>query len=107
MKVKEGDTVRLLTGKDKGKTGKIVQVFPKHMRVVVEGVNKAVKHLKKQSRTAGKKIDYSSPLHISNVQVVSPKTGKPGRVQYKFIEKEGKKTKIRVLITKDGPEDLE
>ncbi len=107
MKVKTGDTVRVRAGKDKGKTGKVVQVFPDHARVAVEGLNMATRHLRRASKTqAGQKIQFTSPMSISNVQVVSPVSGKPGRIGYKTVEKEGTKIKVRVLKTKEGSEDL-
>ncbi|PJE76626.1 50S ribosomal protein L24 [Candidatus Uhrbacteria bacterium CG10_big_fil_rev_8_21_14_0_10_48_16] len=107
MKIKTGDKVRVLAGKDKGKEGTIIQVFPKLERVVVEGVNMLTKHLKKQGERAGQKIEFPAPIHASNLQVISSKTGKSGRVGYKFIDKEGKKTKIRLIRSKGQSEDIE
>ncbi len=104
MKVKTGDNVRVIAGKDKGKTGKVVQVFPVLEKVVVENVNKAVKHLKKRGSTPGQRVDYFAPIHISNVRVVG-KT-QEGRVGYKFIDKDGKKVKVRYIKGKQA-EDLE
>ncbi|MBI4437878.1 50S ribosomal protein L24 [Candidatus Uhrbacteria bacterium] len=107
MKIKTGDKVRVLTGKDKGKEGAVLQVFPGLQRVVVEGVNKMTKHLRKTGQRAGQKIEFSSPLHVSNVALVSPKSGKTGRVAYKSIEQEGKKKRIRVIRKKGVVEDIE
>lgn len=107
MKIKAGDMVRVRTGKDKGRQGKILQVFPGLERVVVEGVNMMTKHLRKSSQRAGQKIQFASPIQISNVVLVSPKSGKSGRVGYKIINAEGKRTKIRVLKTKGEVEDIE
>ena len=107
MKIKTGDKVRVIAGKDKGKEGKILQVFPKVERVVVEGVNMLTKHLKKAGDRPGQKIQFASPMHISNVQVISQKSGKVGRVGYKLIDKDGKKVKIRVLRSKGQSEDIE
>jgi len=104
MKIKTGDNVRVLAGKDKGKTGKVVQVFPAMQKVVVENVNKAVKHLKKRGSTPGQRVEYFAPVHISNVKVVG-KSGE-GRVGYKFIEKDGKQVKVRFLKG-NTPEDLD
>lgn len=107
MKIKTGDTVRVLTGKDKGKTGKVIQVFPKHRRIAIAEINKAVRHLRRASKTQpGQKIEFTAPIHISNVEMFSPVSGKAGRVAYKFIQKEGQSKKIRALRTKDGLEDL-
>ncbi|MCH8049101.1 50S ribosomal protein L24 [Patescibacteria group bacterium] len=104
MKIKSGDTVRIIAGKDKGKTGKVVQVFPKLDKVVVEGANKAVKHLKKRGDTPGQRIEYNAPIHVSNVRIVGK--SREGRVGYKFIDKDGKKVKVRVVKSKKESEDL-
>ena len=106
MKIKTGDKVRVLSGKDKRKDGIIQQVFPQLDRIVVEGVNVMTRHLKKRSNQAGQKISFASPIHLSNVMLISPKSGKAGRVGYKMIEKDGHKTKIRVLRSKATTEDL-
>jgi large subunit ribosomal protein L24 len=107
MKIKTGDNVRVLSGKDKGKQGKVLQVFPELSRLVVDGVNMMTKHLRKQGDRPGQKIQFPSPLHISNVQLVSSKSGESGRVGYKMIEKDGVKTKIRVIRSKGQSEDVE
>jgi large subunit ribosomal protein L24 len=107
MKIKAGDTVCMRTGKDKGKKGKVLQVFPHLGRVVVEGVNMMTKHLRKSSQRAGQKIQFASPVQVSNVALVSPKSGKSGRVGYKLINAEGKRTKIRVVRSKGEIEDIE
>lgn len=107
MNIKTGDKVRVIAGKDKGKEGAVLQVFPKLNRVVVEGVNLMTKHLRKQGNRAGQKIKFPSPIHASNLQVISPKSGKSGRVGYKRIEKEGKSMKIRVIKSKGQTEDIE
>ncbi|MFH1766796.1 MAG: 50S ribosomal protein L24 [Patescibacteria group bacterium] len=105
MKIKTGDNVRITAGKEKGKTGKVVQVFPVLNKVVVENLNIAVKHLKKRGKTAGQRIEYSAPLDASNVRVIG-KTGE-GRVGFKYLEKDGKRTTVRILKTKKGSEDLD
>ena len=105
MKIKVGDNVRVTAGKDKGKTGKVLQVFANLNKVVVDGVGKSVKHIKRRGNQAGQRIEYNAPLHVSNVEVVGK--GGSGRVGYKFIEKDGAKKKVRVLKTKKGAEDLE
>lgn len=105
MKIKTGDMVKITTGKDKGKTGKVLQVFPILEKIVVEGVNTSVKHLKARGKTAGQRVEFTAPIDASNVAVVG-KNG-TGRIGYKFIDKDGKKVKVRVLKTKEGTEDLE
>jgi len=106
MKIKTGDNIRVIAGKDKGKEGKVLQVFPVLERVVVEGVNLMTKHLKKRGAQAGQKIQFPSPMHVSNVQLIS-KTGTNGRIGYKVIEKEGIKSKIRVMRKKGSVQDIE
>ena len=83
MKIKKGDTVKIISGKDNGKEGKVLQVFPKKSLVLVEGVNIAKKHQKPQGQTMqGGVIDKSMPINISNVSLIVNK--KSGRVNYKF-----------------------
>lgn len=74
--VKSGDQVLVLAGKDKGKSGKILQVFPKKNKVVVEGVNVMKKHLKSRGSEKGQIIELSGPMHISNVKKVVETTTK-------------------------------
>ena len=92
MKIKKGDTVKIISGKDNGKEGKVLQVFPKKSLVLVEGVNIAKKHQKPQGQTMqGGVIDKSMPIHISNVALIVKK--KSGRVNYKF-DKNGNKYRV-------------
>lgn len=105
MKIKTGDNVRIMAGKERGKTGKVIQVFPDLNKVVIENLNITVKHLKKRGGTAGQRIEYSAPIDASNVQVVG-KEG-IGRVGYKFLEKDGKQEKVRILKHKKSTEDLD
>ncbi|MBU0531473.1 MAG: 50S ribosomal protein L24 [Candidatus Uhrbacteria bacterium] len=108
FKIKTGDKVRIIAGKDKGKEGKVIQLFPKINKVVVEGLNLATRHLRSQRRDqAGQKIQFPAPIHISNVKLVSPKSGKTGRVGSKILEVAGNKKKIRVLKSKGTSEDIE
>ncbi|OGL64075.1 50S ribosomal protein L24 [Candidatus Uhrbacteria bacterium RIFCSPHIGHO2_02_FULL_47_44] len=107
MKIKSGDKVRVLTGKDRNKEGKVLQVFPVLERVVVEGVNILTKHMKGRGEHAGQKIQFPSPIHVSNVQLISEKTGAHGRIGYKMIDAEGAKKKIRILRKKGAVEDIE
>ena len=106
MKIKAGDKVRITTGAAKGKEGKVTQVFPEVNRLIVEGQNMRTRHLKGRGDKAGQKIEYAAPIHASNVQLIG-KDGKVGRVGYKFLEKEGKKIKVRVLKKAKKAEDIE
>lgn len=89
MKIKVGDTVAVLAGKDKGKEGAVTQVFPEKELVVVEGVNEMKKHLKSQNREQkGQILTFNGPIHVSNVALKDPKTGKPTRVSVEMVEAE-------------------
>lgn len=107
MKIKTGDKVRILSGKDKGKEGAVLQVFPVLERIVVEGINVMTRHLRGRSDRPGQKIQFPSPLHVSNVKLISAKSGKMGRVGYKMIEKDGESKKIRVIRSRGTSEDAE
>ena len=94
MKIRKGDKVRVLAGKDRGKEGEVMFAFPAKNTVIVEGVNLAKKHQRPLGEgNPGGIIDRDMPMHVSNVAVISPKDGKPTRVGYKFLE-DG--TKVRV-----------
>ena len=93
LKIKKGDEVIVIAGKDKGKKGAILKVIPDEMRVLVAGVNKVKRHTKPSQAGAGGIIEKEASLHVSNVSLVDKKTGKPTRVGYK-IEKDG--TKLRI-----------
>jgi len=105
MKIKTGDMVIIKKGKDAGKTGKVLQVFPFLNKLVVESANKAVKHLKKRGTNPGQKIEFTAPIAFANVSLIG-KDGS-GRVGYKFIDKDGSKRKIRTIRTKKGLADVE
>ena len=87
MKIKKGDKVKILAGKDKGKDGKVMQVFTSRERVSVEGLNLLIKHMRprKQGET-GQRIEFPAPMNISNLILVCPKCNKPTRIGYKYIE---------------------
>ena len=92
MHVKKGDKVRVISGKDKGKTGVILAAFPKESRVLVEGVNIVKKHSKpSQVNPQGGIISQEAPIHVSNVMPIDPKSGNPTRVGYKTVD--GKKVR--------------
>ena len=101
LRIRKGDTVRVIAGKDKGKTGKIMRAFPKTNKVLVEGVNIIIKHQKArqtgrpgamgaQQVDKGGRIEKPAPLFAPKVMLVCPNCGKPTRVQYEFREGEGK-----------------
>lgn len=93
MNIKKGDTVVVLSGKDKGKQGKVMIADPKAMKVVVEGVNVATKHQKAQKQgQEGGIIKVETPIYASKVQLVCPKCGKGTRVAHKITD--GKKVRV-------------
>jgi large subunit ribosomal protein L24 len=86
MKIKKGDKVVVLSGKDKGKTGEIKQVLPAELKVVVAGINIQTKHRKPtQAKPQGGIDKIEKPIHVSNVALADPKTGKATRVGYKTV----------------------
>ena len=95
MKIKKGDRVVVLSGKDKGKTGEVTRSMPKESKVVVAGVNIAVRHRKpSQANPQGGLERAEAPLHVSKVAIEDPKTGKATRVR--FEERDGKKVRVAV-----------
>jgi large subunit ribosomal protein L24 len=94
-KIRKGDTVVVLSGKDKGKTGEVVRSMPKESKVVVAGVNVAARHRKPSQVNPQGGIDRKeAPLHVSKVAIADPKTGKATRVR--FEDRNGKKVRIAV-----------
>ncbi|OGG57487.1 50S ribosomal protein L24 [Candidatus Kaiserbacteria bacterium RIFCSPHIGHO2_01_FULL_55_17] len=82
MKLKKGDTVVVISGKDRGKSGTIVRVLPKENRILIDGVNVMKRHRRPSSQNRkGQIIDRAMPIHASNVMMADPKTGKPTRVR--------------------------
>jgi large subunit ribosomal protein L24 len=95
MKLRKGDTVQVITGKEKGKSGTILTVLPDTNQVIIEGINVATKHQKnKRSRSQGQIIEKSMPLSASNVALLEG--NKPVRVGYIFEGEGDKRTKVRV-----------
>ena len=93
MNFKTGDKVVVISGKDKGKEGKITHVLRAENRVVVEGVNIVKKHVKGNGQTAGSINEVEAPIHASNVMMIDPKTKKPTRIGHS-INKDGKKIRV-------------
>jgi large subunit ribosomal protein L24 len=93
QKIKKGDTVVVLAGKDKGRTGEVTKVIPKEDKVIVSGINVHARHRKpSQVNPQGGIERKEAPLHISNVAVADPKSGGPTRVR--FETREGKKVRV-------------
>lgn len=93
LKIKKGDNVVVTTGRDAGKKGSVLKVLPKENRVVVQGVNVVKRHSKPSMAGPGGIQEKEASIHVSNVAIADPKSGKPSRVGYKVL-KDG--TKVRV-----------
>lgn len=97
MKIKTGDNVKILSGKDKGKTGKVVQVFKKNLsegtaKIVIEGTNVLKKHLRPRQRgEKGQVLELSAPMNASNVMLIDGKSGKPTRIGFQMEGKDKKR----------------
>lgn len=94
MKIRKNDTVLVITGKDKGKKGKVRYAFPKEKEIIVEGVNMIKRHSRARgaARQAGI-IEREAPIHVSNVMLLCDKCNKPTRVGFRFLD-DGKKARI-------------
>jgi large subunit ribosomal protein L24 len=93
FKIKKGDRVVVITGRDKGKTGEVLRVLREESRVVVQGVNIVKRHTKPSAASTGGVVEKEAALHISNVAHVDPKTSKPTRVGYKVLDG-GRKVRV-------------
>jgi len=94
LKIKKGDRVRVLTGKDRGKEGTVLRAFPTEGKVIVEGVNTAKKHQKPtRVNQSGGIIDRDMPIPVANVAVLSPGDGRPTRVGYRVLA-DGRKVRV-------------
>jgi large subunit ribosomal protein L24 len=92
QKIRKGDKVVILTGKDKGRSGEVLQVMPKEDRAVVRGINVVKRHQRQSASQEAGIITKEAPIHLSNIAIVDPKDGKPTRVGFKI---DGEK-KVRV-----------
>jgi len=92
-KIKKGDKVVVLTGRDSGKSGEVLQVMPKESRAVVRGVNVVRKHQKQTMQQEGGIISKELPVHLSNLAIADPKDGKPTRVGFKIMD-DGRKVRF-------------
>ena len=93
MKIKKGDNVIVITGKDKGRKGKVLRVLPKEGKIVVENINRVIKHIRpKKQGEKGQRVEMSVPFNISNVKLICPKCGEPTRAGYRILDK----NKVRI-----------
>lgn len=96
-RIKKDDTVVIVAGKDKGRSGKVLMVMPKEERVLVEGVNMVKRHTApSMQHPQGGVISKEAPIHVSNVALRDPKTGKPTRIGFKFVGEGASRRKVRV-----------
>ena len=93
MKIKKGDTVVVISGRDKGKSGEVLRVMPADRRLIVQGVHVARRHTKARMGDPGGIVDKELSIHISNVAHVDPQSGKPSRVGYRIMD-DGKKVRV-------------
>ncbi len=92
MRIKKGDQVIVITGRDKGKTGEVVKSMPKDNKVVVSGINLVKRHQRPTQESAGGIISKEAPIHVSNVALIDPKDGKATRVGFKV--ENGQKVRV-------------
>lgn len=98
MKIRVGDTVEVIAGKDKGRTGEVLQVLAKQDKVIVEGINMVTKHIKpSQADPEGGIVTREAPIHVSNVAFYDSKSKSAVKLGYKVtVGEDGKKTKVRI-----------
>ena len=93
MKIKKGDNVVVITGRDKGKAGEVLRVLPTERRLIVQGVHVARRHTKPRMGDPGGIVDKELTIHVSNVAHLDPQSNKPTRVGYKLLE-DGNKVRV-------------
>lgn len=94
LHVKKEDTVMVITGKNKGKKGRVIAAYPRENRVLVENVNMVKRHTRpSQENPQGGIISQEAPIHVSNVMLIDPKSGLPTRIGYKILDN-GKKVRV-------------
>ena len=109
MKIKKGDLVQVLSGKDKAKQGKVIAVHTETQRVVVEGVNRVTRHTKAGvGGQAGGLVVQEAPIHVSNVAVVDPEDNKPTRIKTRVenVERDGRTKSSRTRVAGRSGKDL-
>ena len=93
LKIKKGDRVVVLAGRDKGKRGEVLQVMPSENRALVQGVNLVRRHQKQSAQQEGGIVSKEAPIHLSNIAIEDPADGAPTRVGYKFMD-DGRKVRF-------------
>jgi large subunit ribosomal protein L24 len=95
-KIRKGDKVIVLTGRDKGRTGEVIEVHPAETRALVRGVNMVKRHQKQSAQQEGGIISKEASVHLSNLALADPKDGKPTRVGFKFVGEGRDRRKVRI-----------
>jgi large subunit ribosomal protein L24 len=95
-KIKKGDTVIVITGRDKGRSGEVIEMRRDDNRVLVRGINMIKRHQRQSATQEGGIISKEAPIHLSNVALTDPKDGKPTRVGFKIVGKGEERKKVRV-----------
>ncbi|MDQ2849215.1 50S ribosomal protein L24 [Dermatophilaceae bacterium Sec6.4] len=116
MRIKKNDLVQVITGRsqanggDKGKQGKVIEVFPERQRVLVEGINRVTKHVRagQPGGGAGGLEVVEAPIHVSNVAVVDPESGRPTRIRMRVeqVERDGRMKTVRTRVAVRSGKDL-
>jgi large subunit ribosomal protein L24 len=92
-RIKKGDKVVVISGRDKGRSGEVIKVIPKENRALVRGVNMVTRHQKQTAAEQGGLVRKEAPIHLSNVSIADPTDGKPTKVGFKFLE-DGRKVRF-------------
>jgi large subunit ribosomal protein L24 len=95
-KIRKGDKVVVLTGRDRGRSGEVIEVRPAEARALVRGVNMVKRHQKQSAQQEGGIISKEAPVHLSNLAIADPKDGKPTRVSFKFIGEGDNRRRVRI-----------
>ena len=108
MKVHKGDTVLVVSGKDKGAKGKVIEAFPTRDKILVEGVNRITRHVKPGPQGTGGLVVQEAPIHVSNVAIVDPSDKKPTRVKTRVeqVERDGRTKTTRVRVSVRSGKDI-
>jgi large subunit ribosomal protein L24 len=100
LKIKRGDTVEVISGKEKGRRGEVREIIPKKNRVVIEGINERTRHARPSQQNQQGIFTFNAPVDISNVMLVDPSSGEPTRVGYRFTDS-GEKVRVGKKSGKD------
>ncbi len=95
-KIKRDDTVVVISGKNRGRTGKVLKVLPAKERILVEGVNVVKRHVKATGESAGRVVEKEASLHISNVALWNAEEGRRVKASWSYVEEDGKRKKVRI-----------